>query len=169
MIEIDKLQNILLLWIIHDMLVYYIGSFVVCTGLDPRDAIIKPEYPMRILSYQSKVSGIREMLNRDRMKVVFFGRTSNGKSTVINAMLKSKVLPTGIGHTTHCFLQVEGSDSAEPYLLTEDCDTPKNIQSVSHLASALSDGKLRENSLIRICQPKNSCVLLRDDVVLVDR
>ena len=27
------------------------------------------------------------MISRDRMKVVFFGRTSNGKSTAINAML----------------------------------------------------------------------------------
>jgi mitofusin 2 len=31
------------------------------------------------------------------------------KSTVVNAMLGEKVLPSGIGHTTNCFLQVEGS------------------------------------------------------------
>ena len=46
-------------------------------------------------------------------------RTSNGKSTVINAMLKDKILPSGIGHTTSCFLQVEGSDSSDGYILTE--------------------------------------------------
>lgn len=40
------------------------------------------------------------------MKVAFFGRTSNGKSSVINAMLRDKILPSGIGHTTNCFLQV---------------------------------------------------------------
>ena len=34
-------------------------------------------------------------------------RTSNGKSTVINAMLRERILPMGIGHTTNCFLQVQ--------------------------------------------------------------
>ena len=51
------------------------------------------------------------------MKVAFFGRTSNGKSTVINALLHNKVLPAGIGHTTNCFISVIGTDTAEGYLL----------------------------------------------------
>lgn len=56
--------------------------------------------------YVNKVQGIRDVLCRDHMKVAFFGRTSNGKSSVINAMLRDKILPSGIGHTTNCFLQV---------------------------------------------------------------
>ncbi len=28
-------------------------------------------------------------------------------------MLREKILPTGIGHTTNCFLQVEGLDSSD--------------------------------------------------------
>lgn len=43
------------------------------------------------------------------------------------------------------------------------------LQSIKQLASALSDVKLKENSLIRILWPKNKCRLLREDVVLVDR
>lgn len=54
-------------------------------------------------------------------------RTSNGKSTTINTMLRSKILPSGIGHTTHCFVQVEGSDSPEGYLLTEGSDEKKSV------------------------------------------
>ena len=54
------------------------------------------------------------------MKVVFFGRTSNGKSTLINAILGDRILPTGIGHTTSCFLQVEGGDEHEPFLLQDE-------------------------------------------------
>lgn len=46
-------------------------------------------------------------------------RTSNGKSTVINAMLRDRVLPSGIGHTTNCFLSVEGTDEDEAFLITE--------------------------------------------------
>jgi mitofusin len=55
-------------------------------------------------------------------------RTSNGKSTVINAMLHDKILPSGIGHTTHCFLQVEGSESGESYLVTEDSTEKQNVK-----------------------------------------
>ena len=59
-----------------------------------------------------------------------FPRTSNGKSSVINAMLKGKILPSGIGHTTHCFVQVEGTDSPEAYILVEGSDSRRNIQVV---------------------------------------
>lgn len=58
-------------------------------------------------TFKAKVHGIRDVLARDHMKVAFFGRTSNGKSSVINAMLREKILPSGIGHTTNCFLQVK--------------------------------------------------------------
>ena len=78
-------------------------------------------------SYVLKVSGIREVLARDHMKVAFFGRTSNGKSSVINAMLRDKILPSGIGHTTHCFCQVEGIDGDEAYLVKEGCDEKLNV------------------------------------------
>ena len=44
-------------------------------------------------SYVYKINNIREVLARDHMKVAFFGRTSNGKSSVINAMLRDKILP----------------------------------------------------------------------------
>lgn len=50
------------------------------------------------------------------MKVAFFGRTSNGKSTVINSMLSERILPAGIGHTTNCFLSVIGAEGEEAYM-----------------------------------------------------
>ena len=56
-------------------------------------------------------------------------RTSSGKSTVVNAMLKSKLLPSGIGHTTNCFVQVEGTDLPDAFIVTDDApDVKKNIQ-----------------------------------------
>lgn len=119
-------------------------------------------------SYVLKVSGIREVLARDHMKVAFFGRTSNGKSSVINAMLRDKILPSGIGHTTHCFCQVEGIDGDEAYLVKEGCDEKLNVTSIKQLANALCQDKLSESSLIRIFWPRKRCNLLRDDVVFVD-
>lgn len=127
------------------------------------------DFSKKVRDYREKVMGITEVLTRDHMKVVFFGRTSNGKSTTINAMLRDKILPTGIGHTTNCFIQVEGSDSTDGYVLTEDQpDEPKSVQTIKQLAHALSTVKLKENSLIRILWPKEKCRLLREDVVLVD-
>ena len=38
---------------------------------------------------------------------LFAFRTSNGKSTTMNAMLRERILPVGMGHTTNCFLQVQ--------------------------------------------------------------
>ena len=57
--------------------------------------VLPAESADAIADYASKINGINEVLARDHMKVAFFGRTSNGKSTVINAMLHSKILPSG--------------------------------------------------------------------------
>ena len=60
--------------------------------------------------------------------------TSNGKSTVINAMLRSRILPSGIGHTTNCFLQVEGCDGGDAYIVTETMPHERrSVQVCCHL------------------------------------
>lgn len=60
--------------------------------------------------------------------MLFPSRTSSGKSSVINAMLWDKVLPSGIGHTTNCFLSVEGTDGDKAYLMTEGSDEKKSVK-----------------------------------------
>lgn len=75
--------------------------------IEKQQAIIDAAKVKQADEFVAKVHGIRDVLSRDHMKVAFFGRTSNGKSSVINAMLRDKVLPSGIGHTTNCFLQVQ--------------------------------------------------------------
>ena len=51
----------------------------------------------RIAEHRSKITIIRDVVARKEVKVVFFGRTSSGKSSAINALLGNKVLPTGLG------------------------------------------------------------------------
>uniref|UniRef100_A0A4W4DTB4 Dynamin-type G domain-containing protein n=1 Tax=Electrophorus electricus TaxID=8005 RepID=A0A4W4DTB4_ELEEL len=92
------------------------------------DPVTTEEQVAEVRGYLSKVAGIGEVLSRRHMKVVFFGRTSNGKSSVINAMLWDKVLPSGIGHTTNCFLRVEGTDGNEAFLLTEGSEERKSVK-----------------------------------------
>lgn len=43
-------------------------------------------------------------------------------------MLWDKVLPSGIGHTTNCFLRVEGTDGHEAFLLTEGSEEKRSIK-----------------------------------------
>ncbi|CAG4906910.1 unnamed protein product [Colias eurytheme] len=132
------------------------------------NGIATPQDVTNVEAYVSKVEAIREVLKRDHMKVAFFGRTSNGKSTVINAMLHDKILPSGIGHTTNCFLQVEGSDTDEAFMKTEGSEEKLNVESVSQLGHALCTTRLKESSLVHVFWPRELCALLRDDVVLVD-
>lgn len=149
---------------VHDY-VYESEIFILSESND----IIKEEHINLIQNFAEKVNGIRDVLSRDHMKVAFFGRTSNGKSTVINSLLQNRILPTGLGHTTNCFLQVEGSDNDEAYLIVEgESKEKRNVESVLQLANALCTEKLDDSALVKIFWPKQKCSLLKDDVVLVD-
>ncbi|XP_068599281.1 mitofusin-1b [Brachionichthys hirsutus] len=133
------------------------------------DNITTLDQKLEIQAYAEKLAIIKEVLVRRHMKVAFFGRTSNGKSTVVNAMLRDRVLPSGIGHTTNCFLSVEGTDEDKAYLKTEGSDEEKSIKTVNQLAHALHmDQSLDAGCLVRVFWPKARCALLRDDLVLVD-
>ncbi|XP_061739028.1 mitofusin-1b isoform X2 [Nerophis ophidion] len=133
------------------------------------EKIASLDQKLEIQAYAEKLAVIKEVLARRHMKVAFFGRTSNGKSTVVNAMLRDRVLPSGIGHTTNCFLSVEGTDEDKAYLKTEGSDEEKSIKTVNQLAHALHmDESLDAGCLVRVFWPKTKCALLRDDLVLVD-
>nr|XP_003230434.2 PREDICTED: mitofusin-2 [Anolis carolinensis] len=133
------------------------------------DPVTTEEQVLEVKGYLSKISGISEVVARRHMKVAFFGRTSNGKSTVINAMLWDKVLPSGIGHTTNCFLRVEGTDGHDAFLLTEGSEERKSVKTVNQLAHALhQDERLASGGLVSVMWPNSKCPLLKDDLVLMD-
>ncbi|KAI3389891.1 hypothetical protein SNEBB_008949 [Seison nebaliae] len=124
---------------------------------------------MTISANEERCASIIHVLQRDRMKVVFFGRTSNGKSTVINSMLHDSILPSGMGHTTSCFLQVEGTDDVQaPFIIHPQTNKRLTVDDVGSLASALSKESLDSHQLVTIFWPRSRCDLLREDVVFVD-
>uniref|UniRef100_A0A2K6LI38 Mitofusin 1 n=1 Tax=Rhinopithecus bieti TaxID=61621 RepID=A0A2K6LI38_RHIBE len=158
---------------IFDQLLEFVteGShFVEATYKNPElDRIATENDLVEMQGYKDKLSIIGEVLSRRHMKVAFFGRTSSGKSSVINAMLWDKVLPSGIGHITNCFLSVEGTDGDKAYLMTEGSDEKKSVKTVNQLAHALHmDKDLKAGCLVHVFWPKAKCALLRDDLVLVD-
>eukprot|EP00050_Salpingoeca_kvevrii_P007692 m.297884 g.297884 ORF g.297884 m.297884 type:complete len:822 (-) comp13728_c0_seq1:124-2589(-) len=117
----------------------------------------------------ARVSAIRDAVSRNAMKVVFIGRTSNGKSTTINAMLHAKILPSGIGHTTNCFCQLVGTSEDTPFLTTPHSDERQSIDDVKQLAHALyPEEALGADSILTLAWPQNKCQLLSDDVVILD-
>uniref|UniRef100_H2ZK80 Dynamin-type G domain-containing protein n=1 Tax=Ciona savignyi TaxID=51511 RepID=H2ZK80_CIOSA len=152
------------------------GEFIDDIGNSDENLILEEELEDDVRAALEKINGIKDMLCRNHMKVVFFGRTSNGKSSVINSMLWDRILPTGIGHTTNCFLSVAGcSDEAGSssdsdggaYLLCNGSEK-RSIKSVTQLSHALSQESMSCDSLIQVFWPKSKCALLKDDVVLVD-
>ncbi len=81
-----------------------------------------------------RTEGIMEMLKRDHMKVVFFGHSSNGKSTVINSLLGERLLPSGLGHTTSCFCSVMGVDELDGYLIHPNSKERQNVKVGCHFS-----------------------------------
>ncbi|MEE6523788.1 hypothetical protein FKM82_022832 [Ascaphus truei] len=158
---------------IFDQLVGYVSEgvdFVEATFKNPelKDVTTKNDLT-KIQQFKTKLSGIGEVLARRHMKVAFFGRTSSGKSTVVNSMLWDKVLPSGIGHTTNCFLSVEGTEGDKAYLMTDGSEDKRSVKTVNQLAHALHmDKDLEAGCLVHVFWPKAKCALLRDDLVLVD-
>lgn len=131
----------------------------------------------RLNQFNHSIETIKNVLSRNQMKVAFFGRTSNGKSTVINAILGDDVLPRGYGHTTGCFLQIQGIQEDNSYI--EICSkngcppnqqvVRKTIDSVNQIANALNSSEnLEYSALVKIYWPIKRCSLLKHDVVLVD-
>ena len=65
----------------------------------------------------------KTIADRSERKVVFFGRTSNGKSTLINALLQCDILFTGYGAVTSYFCLIKGqSESTGGYVKLESSE-----------------------------------------------
>lgn len=140
-------------------------------GLDPELNDKSANNHLEILKLKERVEDIRCILARNQMKVAFFGRTSNGKSTVINAILHDRVLPSGYGHTTGCFLQIQGNPADEAYIeVMRNGQTieKKPLHTIEHDVNALNSDALEHSSLVKIHWPISKCPLLKYDVVLVD-
>nr|CDJ93003.1 Fzo conserved region domain containing protein [Haemonchus contortus] len=144
---------------------------------DGSESLVPVEQADEIALFRDSIKTIMETFRRDNMKVVFFGRTSNGKSTTINAMLHAKILPQGMGHTTCCFLQVQGCDEDNGYLLHEDDPNRIPISQLGKIGHALSSDNsdlpaMGQDSLLRVFYPKGHGEgenrLLQNDVVILD-
>ncbi|KRK04124.1 transmembrane GTPase fzo [Drosophila yakuba] len=153
--------------IYHD-LSSYLSSFL--TILEESVLLRDRQMLEHLCAFSSRVEAIAKVLSRDRMKVAFFGRTSNGKSAVINALLHEKILPSAMGHTTSCFCQVQanGSDETTEHVKVEQEEQHMELSALKELASAHSPRALKPSTLLQVNMAKNRCSILDYDVVLMD-
>ncbi|XP_052259257.1 mitofusin-2-like [Dreissena polymorpha] len=130
-----------------------------------------PEIPVcHVELSQIKLDAVMTMLKRSHVKITVLGRNSCGKSTVINALLGSDVLPMGMGHVTNWFVHMQGTDLLEGFVETEnEPGVQKPINSLQELASALQDEHVATNSTVKVSWPKEMCPLLSHDLVIIDR
>ena len=84
--------------------------------------------PPPLTALLDRICKIEDILSRDHIKVAFVGGPSSGKSETINVLLRDKVLPTGIGHTTNCFCSVIGAEGEEGYVLSPDSQERQNVK-----------------------------------------
>eukprot|EP00035_Acanthoeca_spectabilis_P038208 m.51101 g.51101 ORF g.51101 m.51101 type:complete len:756 (+) comp9036_c0_seq2:3112-5379(+) len=109
-----------------------------------------------------------DTVSREAMKAVFFGRTSTGKSTLINAMLQKKILPSGVGHTTNCFCRVVGVDDGAAAFVEAADGSRSDVADLRDIAHALFSEEEDESRTTTIYWPREKCTLLKDYVEIVD-
>lgn len=91
-------------------------------------SVLDPNCRFRLESNRDKIASILELTSRSHLKIVFFGLTSSGKSSVINALLGccggggEGILPSGLGHTTSCFIEIAGTNRDNPTVTVPDGD-----------------------------------------------
>lgn len=107
------------------------------------------------------------IIERNHMKCVLIGQTSNGKSTVANAFLLDKVLPSNKGRTTSCFISVKGCDDYIGYLV-DNSNKKQKIELLKEFANEFGSQKCDINALLKVYWPKSNCRLLRNDLEILD-
>ncbi|XP_071785283.1 mitofusin-1-like [Asterias amurensis] len=127
------------------------------------------ESEMKLNELRDKIKSICHIVGRGKMKAVFFGMTSSGKSALINALLRDKVLASLFGETTAGFVLVEGTDRPAEHA-EGDLDgyvAPISMEEVGKRTNVLDTGKVNCHETT-VYWPKDKCKLLQNELVLID-
>eukprot|EP00043_Microstomoeca_roanoka_P018868 m.206037 g.206037 ORF g.206037 m.206037 type:complete len:197 (-) comp16900_c2_seq14:118-708(-) len=100
----------------------------------------------QIITALRKAQDIDQAVARDSMKVVFVGLTSAGKSTTINTVLRTRVLPSGFGQTTNRFISLYPTNEERARLVDPVNGKDYQLQELHELANALSDMHEQEDA-----------------------
>ncbi|KAH3739949.1 hypothetical protein DPMN_046641, partial [Dreissena polymorpha] len=117
---------------------------------------------------KERAANILTKIDNNEMKISVFGRTSSGKSTVINALLGDDILPSGLGHVTNCFVTIAGTDDEHGYLISETSPEEKHdIERVLHMAHAQLTN-VSDLMNLKLYLPRKKHRILANEFVIID-
>ena len=120
------------------------------------------------------------LIANEDIAIVFVGRTSSGKSSLINALLQDSRLPVKKVQTTMCKIQVRPTANEECSVVKVGCEKPlsdqmseKDVKALLSRMSGKSNAAEREklnidsHSVIQVNWPRHLCTL-PENIVLID-
>ena len=128
------------------------------------------------------LKNVREKETSKDILIQFVGKTSSGKSSLINALLGKKRLPVGFMQTTICFtmvcctekwsIEIIGEDGSKE-ILSVGTDDKTVIDLLSKMTGRENEQRRKEKgidgrTILRVNWPLNQCKTLPRNVVLCD-
>lgn len=121
----------------------------------------------------SELTNTTERLNDDTLKVLFLGRFSSGKSTVLNALIGQNFLPAKSVPTTAIIGEIEYSETPEVLLFPKDNSTPFNVDitrlgeyiTIDHNENANASKHPNPYKKISVKYPLQAC---KNGIVFID-
>ena len=137
-----------------------------------------------LIEIQAELRNVQEKAASEEILITFAGPTSSGKSSVINALLRTPFLPVGFMQTTMCSIKVCTTKEKEWTVTVkgENGETvclasSENEKYVRDLLSKMSGKKhadkreemgISTRSVVRVHWPEHLCNVLPLNVVLFD-
>lgn len=121
----------------------------------------------------SELTNTTERLNDNTLKVLFLGRFSSGKSTVLNALIGQDFLPAKSVPTTAIIGEIEYSETPEVLLFPKDNSAPFNVDitrlgeyiTIDHDANANTSKHPNPYKKILVKYPLQAC---KNGIVFID-
>ena len=133
---------------------------------------------------QAELRNVQEKAASEEILIKFAGATSSGKSSLINALLRSRRVPVGFMQTTMCSIKVCTTEKEEWSVTvtnengeTECLSSSKSEKEVRDLLSNMSgknhadkreEMRIGTRSVVQVNWPKHLCNVLPLNVVLFD-
>ena len=132
----------------------------------------------------AKLGNVGRKAESKKIRIKFAGATSSGKSSLINALLRSRCLPVGFKQTTMCSFEVCATEDKHWSAIVREENgqtvhqySSENENDIKVLLSKMS-GKKHANdrkemgigtrSVVQVNWPKDQCEVLTEHVVLSD-
>ena len=142
------------------------------------------ELSQTLTKVKTDLRNVREKETSKDIVIQFVGKTSSGKSSLINALLRESRLPVGFMQTTMCFttvccteksewsIEIIGEDGSKE-ILSVGTDDKTVIDLLSKMTGRENEQRRKEKgidgrTILRVNWPLNQCKTLPRNVVLCD-